>query len=66
MSTVFLSCPTNSTMFTTCCRTAICDDQSHCPRCGEEVLPRGRFERWEAAFGPRRRALAKAAEAAGE
>ena len=28
---------TNSTMFTTCCGVAICNDQMNCPRCGEEV-----------------------------
>ncbi len=28
---------TNSTLFTTCCGVAICDDQNKCPYCGEEV-----------------------------
>jgi hypothetical protein len=52
MSTVFLCGPNNSTMFTTCCEVAICDDQSLCPRCRQEVLPRSRNERWERAYGP--------------
>ena len=29
---------TNSTMFTQCCGTAICDDQLYCPNCGQEVI----------------------------
>lgn len=29
---------TNSTMFTSCCDTAICDDESNCPGCGKEVI----------------------------
>lgn len=37
MSGVFYSSHTNSTCFTTCCRTAICDNEHACPACGEEV-----------------------------
>lgn len=37
MSGVFFSSHTNSTKFTECCETAICDDQSACPGCGREV-----------------------------
>jgi len=29
---------TNSTMFTACCRRAICNDQLSCPACGEHVI----------------------------
>jgi len=29
---------TNSTHFTECCHTAICDDQRYCPRCGHKVI----------------------------
>ena len=29
---------TNSTMFTKCCGTAICDDESVCPVCGRKVV----------------------------
>jgi len=29
---------TNSTMFTSCCRVAICSDQRRCPGCGEDVI----------------------------
>lgn len=36
---VFLCSPTNSTMFTNCCRVAINDDQALCPRCRQEVQP---------------------------
>ena len=28
---------TNSTLFTLCCKVAICSDQKDCPVCGEEV-----------------------------
>lgn len=54
MATVYLSSTENSTMFTTCCRTAIRDDQGECPRCGEAVTPLGARARWEAAYGPTR------------
>ena len=29
---------TNSTMFTRCCGTAICDDQPRCPGCDKKVI----------------------------
>ena len=29
---------TNSTMFTACCETAICDDEKLCPKCKREVI----------------------------
>lgn len=29
---------TNSTMFTQCCNTAICDHERCCPKCGREVV----------------------------
>ena len=29
---------TNSTMFTSCCGTAICEDQCNCPGCGRPVV----------------------------
>ena len=37
---VFLLTPngTNSTMFTSCCETAICNDQPNCPHCGRKVI----------------------------
>ena len=49
---------TNSTMFTECCRCAILDDETKCPRCGRLVIghdaatkhERGRI-RWKAATG---------------
>lgn len=55
MPTVRLSGPNNSTLFTTCCEVAICDDQANCPVCKEEITPRSRQDRWEAAYGPWRR-----------
>jgi hypothetical protein len=65
MPSVFLCSPTNSQMFTTCCETAICDDQGKCPRCGQDVTPyvpgnrhATSMARWERAYGPTRRALA--------
>jgi len=29
---------TNSTMFTECCGSAICDDETHCPSCKREAI----------------------------
>lgn len=29
---------TNSTMFTDCCGSAICDDEKTCPKCGRNVV----------------------------
>ena len=29
---------TNSTFFTECCSTAICDDEPCCPMCGREII----------------------------
>lgn len=29
---------TNSTFFTQCCETAICDDEPNCPRCHRKVI----------------------------
>lgn len=65
MRSVFLCSPMNSRMFTSCCNTAICDNQSFCPRCGEEVYPGQNHSnherammRWDMAFGPTRRANA--------
>ena len=49
MSGVSFCCHTNSTLFTDCCGVAICDDQSRCPKCGEEV-PYSRVERWDMAM----------------
>jgi hypothetical protein len=39
MSGVRYSSLTNSTLFTDCCDTAICDHQQKCPRCGKDVYP---------------------------
>lgn len=36
---VHLANATNSTMFTNCCGTAICNNQIKCPSCGIEVYP---------------------------
>lgn len=55
MATVFLDGPTNSTLFTTCCEVAILDDQEACPRCRQDVEPKGKLSRWETAYGPIRR-----------
>ncbi len=55
MATVFLDNAFNSQMFTTCCEVAICDDQERCPRCKQDVEPKGRNARWESAYGPIRR-----------
>ncbi len=66
MPSVRLSGPNNSTMFTTCCSSAINDYQSLCPRCGEPVYPyptkddlsdyQVHMARWERAYGPYRAA----------
>lgn len=65
MKSVYLCSPTNSTTFTRCCDVAICDDQSFCPRCKEEVHPgqeatnhQCHVARWNMAFGQTRRAMA--------
>lgn len=55
MATVFLDGPNNSTMFTTCCEVAVCDDQNSCPRCRQDVEPKGGRARWEVAYGRIRR-----------
>ena len=52
MPTVYHSSPTNSTFFTTCCRVAIGDDEARCPKCKEEIEPKGHRARWERAYGP--------------
>lgn len=39
MPSVFYCGPLNSTLFTTCCQVAICDDQQKCPRCSAFVFP---------------------------
>lgn len=46
MPTVYHAGSHNSTFFTTCCRTAIGDDELKCPGCGEAVTPVGRRARW--------------------
>lgn len=55
MPTVYLDSPNNSTMFTTCCKVAINDDQEKCPRCREIVTPRTHKERWQHAYGKQKR-----------
>ncbi len=57
MPTVYHCSPTNSTFFTTCCNVAILDHEDFCGKCGEEIESKGRSARWEAAFGPKRRAI---------
>jgi hypothetical protein len=59
---VFLCSPTNSSMFTNCCRVAITDREARCPVCRQEVYPgedateHERYRlRWEMAYGPTRR-----------
>ena len=63
---VHLCGPNNSTMFTDCCETAICDDQYTCPACGVNIIgldeatnhKRG-LRRWNVAYKPwRKRSLA--------
>ncbi len=49
MASVRFSGPDNSTFFTTCCGTAITDDEKNCPSCGEEV-PGNHRQRWVAAM----------------
>lgn len=45
-TTLHFSGPNNSTLFSDCCGSAVCDSESRCPSCGREVrpqTPRGRF-----------------------
>jgi hypothetical protein len=69
MPGVRFSSATNSTLFTTCCSTAICDDQSRCPACKAEVVPRSPRGRWEMAmqawFGIKKLRVMRAEYAAG-
>lgn len=64
MPGVQFSGPNNSTLFTTCCGVAICDDERRCPVCQQEV-PGDRQSRWEEAmlrrFGKERLAKMRAA-----
>ena len=39
MAGVRYSSPTNSTLFSTCCNCAVCDVETACPVCGEEISP---------------------------
>jgi hypothetical protein len=55
MSTIYFCSAFNSTFFTTCCRVAINDDQSLCPKCKTEITPRSHRGRWEAAMRPYRK-----------
>jgi len=57
MPSVYLCSPTNSTMFTTCCSVAICDNEENCPRCKEKIEPQGRSARWNVAYNPPRKGL---------
>lgn len=57
-SYVYLCCKTNSTMFTSCCNCAICDNERCCPKCGSLVYGHSanseserRIIRWNYAFG---------------
>jgi hypothetical protein len=60
---VHLSSPTNSTIFTNCCRVAINDNQDECPCCKAEVMPgkgatdhQRSMARWNWAYGRQERA----------
>jgi len=46
MAGVHFCSHTNSTKFTDCCDTAICDDEYKCPRCGKDIPsnPRARHD----------------------
>ena len=65
-ATVYLCSPTNSQMFTTCCNTAICEDEKNCPACGKPVLghdessnhQRG-VRRWRYAYGRQKKELSR-------
>jgi len=66
MRSVFLCSPTNSQMFTSCCETAICEDEACCPKCGDEVYPgkdvsnhQREKSRWFRAYGAQKRARGK-------
>ena len=50
MATVRYDSRTNSTLFTTCCGSAIRRDQEACPSCGGEIVPRGYRERHDVAM----------------
>ena len=50
MPSVFYSGNTNSTLFTTCCRCAVLDDQAKCPICHKEITPESAAGRHEVAM----------------
>lgn len=50
MSTVRYCSPTNSTLFSTCCGCAVCDDELVCPHCKQEIVPRSPRSRHEQAL----------------
>ena len=55
MPGVYFCSETNSTKFTTCCRTAICDDERRCPVCRAEIAGDARSRHNEAMlsfYGP--------------
>lgn len=51
MASVYYSSKTNSTLFTTCCRVAIQEDEERCPCCKEVVTPEGSRARHDEAMG---------------
>ena len=50
MPTVYFSSETNSTFFTTCCHVPIWGNDDLCPKCKEEVLPKGHKARYKKAY----------------
>jgi hypothetical protein len=63
MASIYLCSPTNSTIFTTCCDTAILNHEVNCPSCKKRVFPfydcesaheRGRY-RWSHVYKPPKR-----------
>jgi hypothetical protein len=50
MAGVRYSGPNNSTLFSTCCDAAVCDDQACCPVCGEEIEPKDARSRHDKAL----------------
>ena len=49
-TSVHLSGPNNSTMFTDCCGCAVLDRDTCCPKCGRRVREETGRERWAKAY----------------
>ena len=50
MAEVRYCCQTNSTLFSTCCGSAVTDKEDKCPSCGEKIWPESARSRHDIAM----------------